>query len=149
MHTSQYSRLEKPIVLCTSCDPGKTTTCILHVVPINIFTHTHVKRKSIGRKKERKKEKKTKKKAKKEGKEKKRQANKRTRQQKKERKERRIGSKEGKRQRHWAQRGYDRVHQCHWVENATRRRSQGVSYEVVGRGRKILLSEAGSESRLW
>ena len=39
----------------TVCHPGKTTTCIIHVVPIT--THTHVRRESIGKKKQRKKEK--------------------------------------------------------------------------------------------
>ena len=41
----------------TACHPAKTTMYILHVVPIT--THTHDRRKSIG-KKERKKEKKIK-----------------------------------------------------------------------------------------
>ena len=36
----------------TACHPGKTTTYILLVVPVT--THTHVRRKSIGNKKQRK-----------------------------------------------------------------------------------------------
>ena len=36
----------------TACYPGKNTTYILHVVPIT--THTHVRTKSIGKKKQRK-----------------------------------------------------------------------------------------------
>ena len=39
----------------TACHPRKTTTCILHVV--HITTHTHVRRKSIGKKKQRKEKK--------------------------------------------------------------------------------------------
>ena len=37
----------------TACQLGKTTTYILHVVPIT--THAHVRRKSIGNKKKEKK----------------------------------------------------------------------------------------------
>ena len=43
VHTSHYSRLEK-IIDYTACHPRKTTTYILHVVPIT--THTHDRRKS-------------------------------------------------------------------------------------------------------
>ena len=52
VHTSHYSRLEKTVY--TACHPEKTTTYMLHAVPIT--THTHVRRKSI-RKKETKKRK--------------------------------------------------------------------------------------------
>ena len=47
-YTSHFSRLEKPTIpLATQ---RKTATYILHVVPIT--THTHVGRKSIGKKKQ-------------------------------------------------------------------------------------------------
>ena len=39
----------------TACHPRKTTTHILHVVPVT--THTRVRRKSIGKKRQRKDEK--------------------------------------------------------------------------------------------
>ena len=76
MHTSHYTRLEETDY--TACHPRKTTTYILHVVPIT--THTHDRRKSIGKKEQRKekkikerKEKTRKRKTKKERKEDKRQ----------------------------------------------------------------------------
>ena len=47
MHTSHYPRLEK-----RTSHPRKTTTYILHVVPIT--THTHDRRKPIGKKKQKK-----------------------------------------------------------------------------------------------
>ena len=80
VHTGAYVSLLAPgITDYTACHPRKTTTCTLHVVPIT--THTHDRRKLIGKKrKEEKKEDKGKerkgkksKKRKKEGKEKKRQ----------------------------------------------------------------------------
>ena len=49
MHTSHYSRLEKPTIY-TACHPRKTTTYILHVV--SITAHTHDRRKSIEKKKQ-------------------------------------------------------------------------------------------------
>ena len=74
VHTGAYVSLLAPGKTdYTACHPGKTTTYILHVVPIT--THTHVRRKSKGNKKQRKdkgKERKEKK-AKKERKERKRQ----------------------------------------------------------------------------
>ena len=58
VHTSAYVSLLAPGKTdYTACHPRKTTTYILHVVPI--ATHTHVRRKSIG-KKNKKKEKKRK-----------------------------------------------------------------------------------------
>ena len=58
VHTGAYVSLLAPGKTdYTACHPRKTTTCILHVVPIT--THTHDRRKSIGKKKQRK-EKKTK-----------------------------------------------------------------------------------------
>ena len=60
VHTGAYvsllSRLEKPTY--TACHPRKTTTYILHAVPIT--THRHDRRKSIGKKKQRKEKKKIK-----------------------------------------------------------------------------------------
>ena len=38
MHTSHCSLLEKPTAACTACHPRKTTTYILHVVPLRIRT---------------------------------------------------------------------------------------------------------------
>ena len=38
----------------TACYPGKTTTCILHIVPIT--THTHDRRKSIAKNRNKEKE---------------------------------------------------------------------------------------------
>ena len=46
MHTSHYSRETD----YTACHPRKSTTYVLHVVPIT--THTHDRRKSIGEKKQ-------------------------------------------------------------------------------------------------
>ena len=58
VHTGAYVSLLAPGKTdYTACHPRKTTTYILHVVPIP--THTHVRRKSIG-KKNKKKEKKRK-----------------------------------------------------------------------------------------
>ena len=54
VHTSHYSRLEKPTIY-SDCHLSKTTAYILHVV-FNT-THTHDRRKSIGEKKHRKKNK--------------------------------------------------------------------------------------------
>ena len=49
-HTGEYASLLAPGKTDhTACHPGKTTTYLLHVVPIT--THTHVRRKSIGKKK--------------------------------------------------------------------------------------------------
>ena len=48
----------------TACHPGKTTTYILHVVPIT--THAHVGRSSIGKKNQRKEKKRKERKGKKE-----------------------------------------------------------------------------------
>ena len=69
VHTGAYVSLLAPGKTdCTACHPGKTTTYILHVVPIT--THTHVRRKSIGNKKQGKGKKRKERKGKK-GKEKK------------------------------------------------------------------------------
>ena len=52
-HTGAYVSLLVPGKTdYTACHPRKTTTYILHVVPIT--THTHVRRKSIRKKKQRK-----------------------------------------------------------------------------------------------
>ena len=62
----------------TACHPRKTTTCILHAVPIT--THTHDRRRSIGKKETKKRKnitERTDKKAKKKGKEKKKRQEKR------------------------------------------------------------------------
>ena len=74
VHTGAYvSLLEPGKTDYTACHPGKTTTHILHVVPIP--THTHVRGKSNGKKKlrkykrkERKKRKEIKRKRKRKGK---------------------------------------------------------------------------------
>ena len=50
VHESHYSRLEKPTIY-TVCHPRKTATYILHVVPIT--AHTHDRRKSTEKKKQR------------------------------------------------------------------------------------------------
>ena len=58
VHTGAYVSLLAPgetDYYNTSCHPSKTTTYILHVVPIT--THTHDRRKSIGKKKQRKEKK--------------------------------------------------------------------------------------------
>ena len=56
VHTGAYVSLLAPGKTdYTACNPRKTTTCILHVVPI--ITHTHDKRKSIEKKKQRKEKK--------------------------------------------------------------------------------------------
>ena len=56
VHTGAYVSLLAPGKNdCTACHPRKTTTYMLHVVPI--ATHTHDRRKSIGKKKQRKKKK--------------------------------------------------------------------------------------------
>ena len=53
VHTDAYVSLLAPEKTdYTGCHPRKTTTYILHVVPIT--THTHDRRKSIGKKKQRK-----------------------------------------------------------------------------------------------
>ena len=52
MHTSHTTRAWKNR-LYTACHPKKTTTYIFHAVPIT--THTHDRRKSIGKKDQRKK----------------------------------------------------------------------------------------------
>ena len=53
VHTGAYVSLLAPGEIdYTACHPRKTTTYILHVVPIT--THTHDRRKSIGEKKQRK-----------------------------------------------------------------------------------------------
>ena len=53
VHTGTYvSLLAHGKTDYTACHPRKTTTYILHVVPIT--THTHDRRKSIGEKKQRK-----------------------------------------------------------------------------------------------
>ena len=49
VHTGAYVSLLAPgKTVYTACHPRKTTTYILHVVPIT--THTHDRRKSIGKK---------------------------------------------------------------------------------------------------
>ena len=56
VHTGAYVSLLAPGKTdCTACPPRTTTTYILHVVLIT--THTHDRRKSIGKKKQRKEEK--------------------------------------------------------------------------------------------
>ena len=56
VHTGAYVSLLAPGKTdYTACHPRKTTTYILHVVPIT--THTHDRRKSIGEKKQRKEKK--------------------------------------------------------------------------------------------
>ena len=53
VHTGAYVPLLAPEKTgYTACHPRKTTTYILHVIPIN--THTHDRLKSIGKKKQRK-----------------------------------------------------------------------------------------------
>ena len=53
VHTGAYVKLIPPRKTdYTACHPRKTTTYILHVVPIR--THTHDRRRSIGKKKQRK-----------------------------------------------------------------------------------------------
>ena len=52
LHSSHYSRL-KITTTPLACHPEKNPTYILHVVPIT--THTHVRRRSIGKKKKEKK----------------------------------------------------------------------------------------------
>ena len=53
VHTGAYVSLLAPGKTdYTACHPRKTTTYILHVVPIT--THTHDRRKSIGKNKQRK-----------------------------------------------------------------------------------------------
>ena len=53
VHTGAYASLLAPGKTdYTTCHPRKTTTYILHAVPIT--THTHDRRKSIGKKKQRK-----------------------------------------------------------------------------------------------
>ena len=53
VHTGAYVSLLAPEKTdYTACNPRKTTTYILHVVPIT--THTHNRRKSIGKKGQRK-----------------------------------------------------------------------------------------------
>ena len=54
IHTGAYISLLAPGKTdYTACHPRKTTTYILHVVPIT--THTHDRRRSIGKKKKKKK----------------------------------------------------------------------------------------------
>ena len=56
VHTGAYVSLLAPgKTNYTACHPRKTTMYILHVVPIT--THTHDRRKSIGKKKQRKEKK--------------------------------------------------------------------------------------------
>ena len=56
VHTGAYvSLLASRKTDYTACHSRKTTTYILHVVPIT--THTHDRRKSIGKKKQRKEKK--------------------------------------------------------------------------------------------
>ena len=56
VHTGAYVSLLAPEkTVYTACHPRKTTTYILHVV--SITTHTHDRRKSIGKKKQRKEKK--------------------------------------------------------------------------------------------
>ena len=95
MHTSHYSRLEKPHIY-SDCHPSKTTTYILHVV--SITTHTHDKHKSIGEieTKKRKEDKGKERKEKKNETGRKRQAKRRKRQEKQEKT--RQESKERKRE---------------------------------------------------
>ena len=63
-HTGAHvSLLETGKTDYTACRPGKTTTYILHVVPIT--THTHVRRKSSVRKEKRNEKKRKKRKEKK------------------------------------------------------------------------------------
>ena len=69
----------------TACHPRKTTTYILHVVPIT--THTHDRRKSIGKKKAKRKEDKEKERKDKKAKKRKRKEKKETRKQEKLRQE--------------------------------------------------------------
>ena len=63
VHTGAYVSLLAPEKNnYTACHPRKTTTCILHVVPITTHTHdrrksTHDRRKSIGKKKQKKEKK--------------------------------------------------------------------------------------------
>ena len=86
VHTGSYVSLLEPVKTdCTACHPRKTTTYILHVVPIT--THTHDRRKSNGKKKQGK-ENKIKRKGKK------RQESEKT---KKERKEKKSQEKQEKR----------------------------------------------------
>ena len=82
VHTGAYVSLLAPgKTTYTACHARKTTTYILHVVPIT--THTHVRRKSIGNKKQ---EKETKRKERK-GKERTRNARKSKKRQDKKRKQ--------------------------------------------------------------
>ena len=95
VHTGAYVSLLAPGKYdYTACHPRKTTTYILHVVPIT--THTHDRCKSIGKKKRRKEKKIKERKDKKAKKEK---VKKRKEQTRKARKDKtRRGSKERKRE---------------------------------------------------
>ena len=55
VHTGAYVSLAPGKTDYTACRPRKTTTYILHVVPI--ITHTHDRRKSTGKKRNRKQKK--------------------------------------------------------------------------------------------
>ena len=57
VHTGAYVSLLAPgkTDYYTACHPGKTTTYILHVVPITTHTHVIYIRKSIGKNEEEKK----------------------------------------------------------------------------------------------
>ena len=55
MHTSHYSRMEKPTIPLGTQERLPRTRYILHVV--SITTHTHDRRQSIGENKEKKKDK--------------------------------------------------------------------------------------------
>ena len=64
VHTGAYVSLLAPGKIdYTACHPGKTTAYILHVV--STTTHTHIRRKSIGKNKQRKEEKRKERKGKK------------------------------------------------------------------------------------
>ena len=73
----------------TGCRPRKTATCMLHVVYIT--THTHDRRKSIGKKKQR-----TNKKRKEGKKEQRRKRKKKTKKERKERKDKNSEKRQGK-----------------------------------------------------
>ena len=86
----------------TACHPRKTTTYILHVV--SITTHTHDRRKSIGKKKQRTNEKR---------KERKEERRKRKKKTKKKKKEKKKDKKSKKRQDKKRKQGKEKRKKCH------------------------------------
>ena len=95
VHTGAYVSLLAPGKTdYTACHPRKTTTYILHVVPTT--TNTHVRRKRIGKKKQRKDKKRKERKIEKRKESEKRKRKGKKRKTRKARKDKTRGSKEGK-----------------------------------------------------